>query len=260
MWRTHVLRCAAGAGQEVKIAAALKTFKLTPGATLEQVKRRYHRLAVTTHPDRGGSAERFLRIREHYEVLQAAMGGGGGGVVEDADIDAFVRDFETAILERDAEKFKQMTDTALGSNCLLTSTKLLYLIIEGGALYHPIGRKHTGLCIDAIARWEGLTGLQASHDVFNSLIYPYAFLRKGKGDEKLADGEMLAACITVMCEEMQLREMNPEADWWTKRLIDKALKSSGKFSQPELFDHDDPASWKEAKAVMERGAPSRGPA
>ena len=39
-------------------------------STMDQIKAAYRRLAATTHPDRGGSAEAFCRVREAYEILR----------------------------------------------------------------------------------------------------------------------------------------------------------------------------------------------
>lgn len=40
-------------------------------ATGSEIKRAYRRLALQHHPDRGGCAERFLAIRQAYELLMA---------------------------------------------------------------------------------------------------------------------------------------------------------------------------------------------
>lgn len=40
-------------------------------STWDQIKSAYRRLASTTHPDHGGTAEAFCRIREAFEVLRA---------------------------------------------------------------------------------------------------------------------------------------------------------------------------------------------
>lgn len=54
---------------------ALAALGLAPGATEADVRRAYRRLALTTHPDRGGSAEAFRRITEARDAAMAALGG-----------------------------------------------------------------------------------------------------------------------------------------------------------------------------------------
>lgn len=49
---------------------ALQTLNLGPGASAEQVKQRYQRLASEHHPDKGGDPERFMAIRQAYEQLR----------------------------------------------------------------------------------------------------------------------------------------------------------------------------------------------
>lgn len=43
--------------------------ELSPDASDEEVKRAYRRLAMTHHPDRGGSISRFVRLQRAYDVL-----------------------------------------------------------------------------------------------------------------------------------------------------------------------------------------------
>lgn len=51
-------------------SGALRTLDLEPDATGEQVKQRYQRLASEHHPDKGGDPDRFMAIRQAYELLR----------------------------------------------------------------------------------------------------------------------------------------------------------------------------------------------
>ena len=51
-------------------AEALALFELNEGASQEALRRRWRELALQHHPDRGGNAETFIRIRWAWEVLQ----------------------------------------------------------------------------------------------------------------------------------------------------------------------------------------------
>jgi hypothetical protein len=53
--------------------AALAALQLQADASWDDVQRQYRRLAAATHPDRGGAGDDFLRVREAYETLRAAM-------------------------------------------------------------------------------------------------------------------------------------------------------------------------------------------
>lgn len=55
-------------------AAALTTLELCADANWGEVQRQYRRLAASTHPDRGGDGDRFLAVREAYEILRHARG------------------------------------------------------------------------------------------------------------------------------------------------------------------------------------------
>jgi hypothetical protein len=55
-------------------AAALATLQLCADAGWDEVQRQYRRLAAATHPDRGGDGDRFLAVREAYEILRLARG------------------------------------------------------------------------------------------------------------------------------------------------------------------------------------------
>lgn len=57
-----------------------RTLGLSPGATLEEIKRAYRRLAKANHPDAAGPAAltRFLAIQAAYETLAGPSASGGG--------------------------------------------------------------------------------------------------------------------------------------------------------------------------------------
>jgi curved DNA-binding protein len=46
-----------------------KTLGVARGATEEEIKKAYRKLAMTHHPDRGGNEEEFKKIKEAYEKL-----------------------------------------------------------------------------------------------------------------------------------------------------------------------------------------------
>ena len=58
-----------GAGHR---AEALALFELTADASQETVRRRWRELALQHHPDRGGDAETFIRMRWAWECLNTA--------------------------------------------------------------------------------------------------------------------------------------------------------------------------------------------
>ena len=51
---------------------ALALFELTADASQETVRRRWRELALQHHPDRGGDAETFIRMRWAWECLNTA--------------------------------------------------------------------------------------------------------------------------------------------------------------------------------------------
>lgn len=51
-------------------AEALALFQLDEKASQEAIRRRWRELALQHHPDRGGDAERFIRIRWAWEYLR----------------------------------------------------------------------------------------------------------------------------------------------------------------------------------------------
>lgn len=54
-------------------AQALKTLGLAEGATSEQIKLSYRRLAMQHHPDRGGEAEKLQEINEAMQILRPLL-------------------------------------------------------------------------------------------------------------------------------------------------------------------------------------------
>lgn len=52
-----------------RVLEAWSVLELEPGAAPDSVRLAYRRLAARHHPDRGGDAERFRRVREAYELL-----------------------------------------------------------------------------------------------------------------------------------------------------------------------------------------------
>lgn len=51
-------------------AEALALFELNEGASQEAIRRRWRELALQHHPDRGGNAETFIRIRWAWQYLR----------------------------------------------------------------------------------------------------------------------------------------------------------------------------------------------
>lgn len=56
--------------------SALGVLGLVVGATWKEIKSAYRRLALETHPDRGGSAAAFAAIHAAYEILEEEYGMG----------------------------------------------------------------------------------------------------------------------------------------------------------------------------------------
>ena len=48
---------------------ALKILGLDGGSDAVQIKAAYRKLALRHHPDKGGNAESFIRIKQAYEIL-----------------------------------------------------------------------------------------------------------------------------------------------------------------------------------------------
>lgn len=53
----------------VTIDQAFAALQISKSATIDEVKAAYKKMALITHPDRGGRAEDFIRIRAAYEIL-----------------------------------------------------------------------------------------------------------------------------------------------------------------------------------------------
>ncbi len=93
---------------------AYRILGLTPDATPTQVKAAYRRLVSEAHPDRGGEAAEFIRIRAAYEILAAFLKQETPeeeiGIPADlrAVIDGIVRDFRENQRWAEAETVGQM--------------------------------------------------------------------------------------------------------------------------------------------------------
>ena len=51
-------------------AMALRTLKLKADANRHEITRSYRELIAKHHPDRGGDANKFINIRQAYELLR----------------------------------------------------------------------------------------------------------------------------------------------------------------------------------------------
>ena len=232
---------------------ALHALRLGDDATVDAIKRKYRKAAMRAHPDRGGDPDTFHRLKHHFDVLMLWTGDREGGVHDARTAKQTQDSLDACVTAADGAAFAAIYAAAVHeSSWLLGSTKLLYTLVEGASLMHPLGEKHTAACLAAMAKYEKITELTVPADVFNAVIYPYAFMKTTEAGV-LVDGEMKATCITLLAEAMQERSIDVEQEWWTKRLIDKALKSSGKFSQPAIIEADEAASWLDARAEMETG-------
>ena len=60
---------------------ALRTLGLRKGATPEEIKRAYKRLAREHHPDKGGDSNEFIKIHDAYESLSQPGGAPAGGAL-----------------------------------------------------------------------------------------------------------------------------------------------------------------------------------
>lgn len=56
-----------------KKAEALTTLGIDSDVSLDQITLSYRKLAAQHHPDKGGSHERFIEIREAYEILKCCF-------------------------------------------------------------------------------------------------------------------------------------------------------------------------------------------
>ncbi|MBC7293143.1 MAG: DnaJ domain-containing protein [Thermoleophilia bacterium] len=69
------------------LAEAYRILKVPRDASFAEVRAAYRRLAAQTHPDRGGDAADFIRVRAAYEVIANAFQrgalGGGAGIPDD---------------------------------------------------------------------------------------------------------------------------------------------------------------------------------
>ncbi len=53
--------------------SAWSTLRLSPGATLAEVRKAFRQLALETHPDHGGNADDFRAVQDAYERLVAKL-------------------------------------------------------------------------------------------------------------------------------------------------------------------------------------------
>ena len=58
-----------GAPREVNNTKFYKILGVEKSADLKAIRKAYHKLALTNHPDRGGNKEKFQEIQGAYEVL-----------------------------------------------------------------------------------------------------------------------------------------------------------------------------------------------
>ncbi len=56
---------------------AYETLGVRPGASAEEIKKAYHRLAHQHHPDKGGSLTKMKEINAAYNEIKDGKGGGG---------------------------------------------------------------------------------------------------------------------------------------------------------------------------------------
>jgi hypothetical protein len=55
-------------GQSQSVLSSLRALGLTAECDAEEIKIAYRKLSMTLHPDRGGDASAFVRMRENFEV------------------------------------------------------------------------------------------------------------------------------------------------------------------------------------------------
>lgn len=58
-----------GQKEEVDNKGLYEILHLQPGASIEEVKKQYRKLARSYHPDKGGDPEQFRNVTRAYEVL-----------------------------------------------------------------------------------------------------------------------------------------------------------------------------------------------
>jgi curved DNA-binding protein CbpA len=87
-------------------SSARRILGLSPGASEDEVKRAYRRLARQHHPDVGGDEEAFVRIQQAYDLLAGPAAGAhhdtGRGPAAGADVEA-----RLAALRREVDKQAQ---------------------------------------------------------------------------------------------------------------------------------------------------------
>lgn len=75
--QAEVGRLSARAEQDPKYAESLEVLGLSRGARAAQIKKAYRQLSLRHHPDKGGNAEVFKKLKAAYEYLMAPRGAGG---------------------------------------------------------------------------------------------------------------------------------------------------------------------------------------
>jgi ferredoxin len=72
------------------VASAFEVLGVDPDADPEAVEAAYRRRVKETHPDHGGSAEAFRRVRRAYEAIESGAAGAddGDGAADDVTVDA----------------------------------------------------------------------------------------------------------------------------------------------------------------------------
>ena len=73
---------------------ALRTLGLKKGATQEEIKKAYKRLAREHHPDKGGDSNEFIKIHDAYESLQGGSSAPPAGTPPEEALFAALYRFE----------------------------------------------------------------------------------------------------------------------------------------------------------------------
>ncbi len=53
----------------MNLQIALQLLNIKAGCSLEDVKQAYRKAALQTHPDKGGSTEKYIQVKEAYDYL-----------------------------------------------------------------------------------------------------------------------------------------------------------------------------------------------
>ena len=96
------------------LSEAYRILGLSTDATLAEVKTAYRRKVADAHPDRGGSAAEFIRVRAAYEILAGllkqglftgAQGGAGEAAAEDEEVP--IPEDLRAVIDRIVGEFRE---------------------------------------------------------------------------------------------------------------------------------------------------------